>query len=332
MSNTAHIAIDAMGGDLGPRLCVPASQKFLLQHPDAAISLVGDRNDILPCLHSSLPDVNVIHAPQTVEMAEKPSVALRHKTDSSMAVAIRQVADEQAGACVSAGNTGALMAFGLRYLGTLAGIERPAICKALPMEGGGLCWILDLGATVECSADQLLQYAKMGCVIAHQHGISQPRIGLLNVGAEAKKGRELQQQAAHLLVQEFSEQYVGFVEGGDIFRGVVEVVVCDGFTGNTVLKASEGVANLLQKSLSMRFQKSFGARLAGFVAAPIIDAWRQDFNLSRFNGAMFLGLRGVLVKSHGAATEEGFIAAINVAYEQLLNCTVSSIARGLNVR
>lgn len=330
MSNKFHIAVDAMGGDLGPRLCVPASQKFLRDHPDVQITLVGDEAKIKHHLIDGLPRIYTLHTNSVVEMSEKPSSALRRKSDSSMAQAIRLLSDGHVQACVSAGNTGALMAFGLKMLGTLDGVQRPAICKALPANGGD-CWVLDLGAELDCSAEQLLQYAQMANVIAINNNSPPPRIGLLNVGAEAQKGRSLQQEASVLLKREFGDAYIGFVEGGDIFRGGVDIVVCDGFTGNVLLKVSEGAAELLQSSLDRVFKTSIMARLIGILARPLLLSWRREYDACRFNGALFLGFTKVLVKSHGDASEEGFISAISVAYRQLLNQSVNKIQHGMHV-
>ncbi len=330
MSDKIHIAVDAMGGDLGPRLCVSASQKFLLAHPDVNITLVGDRQLIEHSIQHGLPHIDIQHAETVVDMAERPSTALRYKHNSSMAEAINLVAENRAHACVSAGNTGALMAFGLRLLGTLDGIHRPAICKALPSEHGH-CWVLDLGASLDCSAEQLLQFGEMAWILVNSGSAKIPRVGLLNVGVEAQKGRDLQRQAAELFEREFASAYVGFVEAGDIYRGGVDIVVCDGFSGNVLLKASEGATEFLQKSLDNSFNKSVFTRLLGKLAQPVMQSWRREYNLARFNGALFLGLTKVLVKSHGAASEEGFMASIAVAYEQVCAGTIAHIQSGFHI-
>lgn len=248
-------------------------------------------------------------------MTERPGTALRHKRESSMALAIKMVATGEADACVSGGNTGALMAFGLHMLGTMPGIERPAICKAVPGKDG-VCWVLDLGANLECSAEHLRQFACMGSALAKLNGVASPRVALLNVGVENQKGRELERESAALLKTQPGMNFIGFVEGGDIYRGMADVVVCDGFTGNALLKASEGAAELLQNSLKNAFQSNIAARLAGWLARPALRSWISRYDPARLNGASLLGLSGVVVKSHGSASESGFIAALNVAREQ----------------
>lgn len=330
MPHSVHIVIDAMGGDFGPRPCVIASLKFVQAHPNCKISIVGDESLMRSFLPRGVSRVELIHAPMCVDSSEKPSAALRHKQSSSMSVAVAMVANGEAQACVSAGNTGALMAFGVRHLKMLPGIDRPAICKALPSDGQ-CCWVLDLGANIECTPIQLFQFAQMAATVARLHGVSTPRIGVLNVGSESQKGRELQQESAQLIGQHFGSQYIGFVEAGDIYRGVVDVVVCDGFTGNALLKASEGAVALLQKSLRQHFSGSGLRRILGLLVKPMLSSWRNDFEPARYNGAMFLGLAGILVKSHGSASEDGFATAILVAYEQIVHETIRSIKMGLDV-
>lgn len=318
-----------MGGDIGPRPCVYGALHFIQLFPKARLTLVGDSEQ----LHTLLPDLprqmTILPAGDSVAMADRPSVALRQKRQSSMALAIQLVADGKAQACVSAGNTGALMAFGLHLLGTMPGIERPAICKAVPTQRG-LCWVLDLGANLECSAENLLQFAQMGAALARLSGVIKPRVALLNVGSEAHKGRELQQDAARLIENLADIEFKGFVEGDDLYQGLIDVVVCDGFTGNVLLKASEGVAQLLQASLRQVFQQDLWGRFIGLLARPALSAWGKKFNPSRHNGASLLGLNGVVVKSHGAVSEPGFCAALSVAYEQVNNRIVDSIAAAVN--
>ncbi len=304
-----------MGGDSGPRLCISAALKFARLHPSVRLTLIGDR-DQLSAGSSIFPSqIKILPAEAQVKMEERPGTALRHKRESSMALAIKMVATGEADACVSGGNTGALMAFGLHLLGTVPGIERPAICKAVPGKDG-VCWVLDLGANLECSAEHLRQFACMGSALAQLNGVASPRVALLNVGVENQKGRELEQESAALLKVQPGMNFIGFVEGGDIYRGVADVVVCDGFTGNALLKASEGAAELLQNSLKNAFQSNIAGRLAGWLARPALRSWISHYDPARLNGASLLGLSGVVVKSHGGATEAGFIAALNVAREQ----------------
>lgn len=304
-----------MGGDQGPRSYVRACQKFLSCRPDVQVTLFGDSELISKCLPSVPPSgLFVQHASAHVSTSDKPGTALRTKRDSSMAMAVKQVADGAAHACVSAGNTGALMAFGLHYLNVIDGIDRPAICKAMPSIGG-CCYLLDIGANVQCSAQNLLEFAVLGTHFAQLGGIKRPRVGLLNVGTEAQKGADLQREAALCLSGDKRIHYVGFVEGGDIYRDIADVVVCDGFSGNVLLKASEGAAELMRASLKSTFNRNIWTRLSGILAYPLLSSWQSQFDPSRYNGAVFVGLDGIIVKSHGSAGEAGLVNALHVAYE-----------------
>lgn len=314
-----------MGGDSGPRPCVFGALDFLHQFPSVRLTLVGDEQQLRSFVPDTATQIAIRPTINPVVMSDRPSQALRQKRDSSMALAVQMVADGEAQACVSAGNTGALMAFGLHLLGTMAGIERPAICKAVPTKDG-VCWVLDLGANLECSADNLNQFALMGAALARLKGVQRPRVALLNVGAEAQKGRELQQEAALLVAQLRGIEFCGFVEAGDVYRGMADVVVCDGFAGNVLLKASEGAAELLQTSLKDALKKGFSGRLIGMLARPALNAWSRAYSPARLNGASFLGLKGVVVKSHGATSQAAFCSALQVAYEQAANRIVDSIA------
>lgn len=303
-----------MGGDQGPRSCVNACLKLNSSLPAVQLTLFGDRHQVAPFLPATLPHhIQFRHTSAVITMADKPAAALRHKRDSSMALAVAEVAEGRAQACVSSGNTGALMAFGMHFLRLHDGIERPPICKAMPALDG-CCYLLDIGANVRCSAENLLQYARLGTAFANSSGITRPRVGLLNVGKEAQKGAQLQRQAAELLEAAADLNYVGFVEGGDIYRGGVDVVVCDGFSGNVLLKASEGAAEFMRSSLRRAFSQNMITRLSAFFAYPLLSAWQSRFNPDRYNGAVFLGLDGVVVKSHGAAGELGVLNALHVAH------------------
>lgn len=305
-----------MGGDQGPRSCIRACLKFLSTYSNTLIILIGDRAQILPHLPYPLPTALLVeHTEQNVLMSEKPSVALRHKRASSMAVAVAMVARGRAHACVSSGNTGALMAFGLHYLQLKEGIERPAICKAMP-SSKGICYLLDIGANAQCTALNLLQFAQLGRDFAKVQGVVNPRIGLLNIGIEAQKGANLQRAAADLMSSDSTLNFIGYVEGGDIYRSIADVVVCDGFSGNILLKASEGAAELMGNSLRQAFNRHWWARLSSFLMLPILSDWRKQFDPSQYNGAQFLGLNGTIIKSHGGAGEVGFISALRVALEQ----------------
>jgi phosphate acyltransferase len=329
LSLPVHIAIDAMGGDAGPRPCVFGALDFLRQFPSVRLTLVGDEHQLRSLIPDSATHITILPASNPVVMSDRPSQALRHKGQSSMALSVQLVADGRAQACVSAGNTGALMAFGLHLLGTMHGIERPAICKAVPTKTG-VCWVLDLGANLECSAENLRQFALMGAALARLNGIRQPRVALLNVGSEAQKGRELQQEAAQLMAHLSDIQFLGFLEGDDLYGGLADVMVCDGFTGNVLLKTSEGVAALLRNSLREALHQSLLGRFAAILARPALRVWSNTYNPARLNGASFLGLKGVVVKSHGATSQSAFCAALHVAYEQAANRIVDSISAAIS--
>ena len=256
--------------------------------------------------------LHVVHASQRVEMDELPSQALRGKKDSSMRRAIDLVKAGEAAACVSAGNTGALMATGRFVLKMLSGVDRPAIAAPLPCVTGHV-YMLDLGANVASTAQQLLQFALMGSVLATAvDGVERPRIGLLNIGAEEIKGNELVKDTARLLAAS-GINYAGYIEGDGIFKGHADVVVCDGFVGNVALKSSEGVAQMIGQFLRDEFQRTPFTRLAGLIAMPVLRALRSRIDPREYNGASLLGLRGIVVKSHGSADETAFRRAIDVA-------------------
>ncbi|AYN95128.1 phosphate acyltransferase PlsX [Pseudomonas sp. LTJR-52] len=305
------IAIDAMGGDFGPRCIVPACISFLASHPAVTLILVGDPDVIQGHVgQSSFDDSRLrIHvATQAVDMAEKPSYALRNKPDSSMKVALGLVASGEADACVSAGNTGALMAFARQTLDTLPWIERPAIYTHLPVMGRQ-CVLVDLGANLDCSALNLYQFACLGAAAAKAKGIHKPRVALLNVGVEPTKGNSVVQQASILLEKCRRLNYIGFIEANALFRSEADVVVCDGFAGNVLLKGSEGLVSMLFKQLE-------GAPVfLRLLAAPLLYRLRKDMMPARHNGAGFLGLRGLVIKSHGSADEFGFQRAIEQAVQ-----------------
>ncbi len=310
------IALDAMGGDRGPCVIVPAALKVIAENPQMRLILVGDETVLNQELRArgAAPSERLVirHASQKVTMDDLPSVALRTKKDSSMRVAIDLVKSNEAGACVSAGNTGALLATARFVLKTLPGIDRPAIITALPTMRGH-SYVLDLGANIDSTAENLFQFAVMGSILASAvDGIQNPTIGLLNIGEEEIKGNEVVKAAAQLLsASEFN--YKGFVEGDDIYKGKVDVVVCDGFVGNVALKSSEGVVRMMAHFLREEFTRTPVRKLIGFLAKPILCAFRNRVDPSRYNGASLVGLRGIVVKSHGGADEQSFINAINVA-------------------
>ncbi|OGS91971.1 MAG: phosphate acyltransferase [Gallionellales bacterium GWA2_60_18] len=310
------LAIDAMGGDHGPTVTVPAAVEYLKQHPGDTIVLVG----IPDAIESELRALGVqtgvhlrIHpASEVVGMDEQPQSALRGKKDSSMRVAINLVKNGEALACVSAGNTGALMATARYVLKTIQGIDRPAIASYLPTKKGQIC-MLDLGANTDCSAEHLLQFALMGAtlVTALEHKPN-PSIGLLNIGSEDIKGNEIVKQAAELL-RASDLNFYGNVEGNDIFKGTTDVVVCDGFVGNVALKTTEGLAQMLGGFLREEFSRNAFTKLAGLLALPVLNAFKRRVDHRRYNGASFLGLKGIVVKSHGSADVLAFRCAIERA-------------------
>lgn len=312
------IALDAMGGDHGPRVVVPAAIEALSLHPELVIILVGDPTLIEPYLRQAgvlhHPRLRIQLATQVVLMDDAPALALRKKTDSSMRVALNLVKTGQAHACVSAGNTGALMATARYVLKMLPGVDRPAIVYALPTMTGHV-HVLDLGANVDCQPKDLVQFALMGSILASVvDNHPEPRVGLLNVGSEAMKGSAQVKQAAELLKECASLlHYIGFVEGDDIYKGRADVVVCDGFVGNVALKVSEGLAKLFFLSLKEAFLSSFYGKCMAFLMKPILRRLRARLDPNRHNGASLLGLRGVVIKSHGSAETMAFGMAIRVA-------------------
>ncbi len=313
------IAIDAMGGDHGAHVTVPAAVEYLRKNPNDTIVLVGLTDAIETELRKLKVSVGLhllIHAAsEVVEMDESPQAAMRNKKDSSMRVAIDLVKDGEASACVSAGNTGALMATARYVLKTLPGIDRPAIASYLPTNKGQVC-MLDLGANTDCNAEHLLQFAIMGStlVTALEHKPS-PSVGLLNIGSEDIKGNEVVKQAAQLL-RESDLNFYGNVEGNDIFKGTTDLVVCDGFVGNVALKTAEGVAKMMGGFLREGFSQNLLTKFAGLVSMPVLKAFKHKLDDRRYNGASFLGLKGIVVKSHGSADDFAFLCAIERAAEE----------------
>lgn len=302
-----------MGGDFGPAITVPAALNVLKTETNLNLILVGDQETLMHALRQYGGDVgprlSIHHASQRVEMDELPSQALRSKKDSSMRVAINLVKEGRAQACVSAGNTGALMAISRFVLKTLPGVERPAIIYALPTITGHTR-MLDLGANVDSSAEHLFQFAVMGSILCNSvDGTERPTVGLLNIGAEEIKGNEQVKQAAQLLAQS-DLNYVGFVEGDDIFKGKVDVVVCDGFVGNVALKTSEGVARMVAHYMKQEFTRNALTKFAAWVATPVLKAFKRRIDPGRYNGASFVGLQGIVIKSHGGADVRAFANAI----------------------
>ncbi|MGI1678024.1 MAG: phosphate acyltransferase PlsX [Cellvibrionaceae bacterium] len=310
-----------MGGDFGPHPVICAAQKIISLHSHVEIFIVGHQDQLSPLLESSnlskSNQIHIVHASDIVSMDDKPSTVLRQKQNSSMWKALELVKTKQVDACVSCGNTGALMAVGRYLLKAFPGIDRPAICKAIPSRKGH-CYLLDLGANINCTAEQLAQFASMGSVLASvsDNNLS-PSVGLLNIGEENIKGVEQVRLASDMLSENKMINYAGFVEGDAIYTGTVDVIVCDGFVGNIALKVSEGAATFLLESIQNRFQSSFFGRLSGWFASPVLSQWREKYNPNRHNGACFLGLQGTVIKSHGSANTQGFYHALEMAIDHV---------------
>lgn len=308
-----------MGGDHGPHVTVPAALDFRREHVDVRVILVGRREEIETELrrHGAAPGdgLRVEHATEVVAMDEPPAQAMRYKKDSSMRVAVNLVKAGEAHACVSAGNTGALMAISRFVLKTLPAIDRPAIASGVPNAMGGYTYVLDLGANVECTPEQLMQFGVMGAMLVTAvEGRERPRVGLLNIGVEDIKGNDTVKRAAELL-RASGLNYAGNVEADDIYKGSVDVVVCDGFVGNSVLKASEGVAHMIVGFLRQEFSRNPLRRLSALIALPALRALRARMDPRNYNGAGLLGLKGIVVKSHGSADRHAFVQALRRALE-----------------
>ena len=318
-----------MGGDHGPRVTVPAALDFLSAHSMTKVVLVGDSAEIKRQLSlRAVTDesrIRIQHSTEVVRMDESPASALRSKKDSSMRIAANLVKLGEADACVSAGNTGALMAISRFVLKTYPGIDRPAIVSVLPTIIGRT-YVLDLGANVDCGPEHLLQFGMMGAsLVAAVENKERPTVGLLNIGEESIKGNEVVKRAGELLSAS-GLNFIGNVEGDDIFRGKSDVVVCDGFVGNVALKSSEGLAQMLGGALKEEFSKNIYTKLAALVALPVLAAFRRRFDHRRYNGATLIGLRGIVIKSHGSADAYGFMRAIERATEEVRSNVLSRMA------
>ena len=331
------IALDAMGGDHGPPVIVPASLQILSQYPNLVLILVGKRDsleaELLRAGRSENPRLLIHEASQIVDMGEPPAVALRKKRDSSMRVAINLVKEGRAQACVSAGNTGALMANARFVLKTLPGIDRPAIVSALPSLYGHV-HVLDLGANVDSSAEDLVQFAVMGSILATAvDNKPKPRVGLLNIGTELIKGSELIKKTSELLLELGNRiNYIGFVEGDDIYKGTADVIVTDGFVGNVALKASEGLAKMMIRLAKEEFKSSWYGKMAGLIASPVLKGLMKRIDPARYNGASLLGLRGIVIKSHGNADQNSFANAIRIAILEVEKNIPEKIQNEINMR
>jgi len=309
-----------MSGDLGPRVAISASQKFVIQFPDVDLLLVGNEAQLLSLLPKTLTlheRITLVHAADVVSMHDDPLLALRQKKDSSMWMALDLLRNDDADACVSAGNTGALLAIAKFLIKTFPTIERPAICKSMPVEAGST-YLLDLGANINCPPEYLYQFALMGSVLADMSDGAAPRVALLNIGTEQQKGTDTLQAAQLLLYADDRINYVGFVEANSIFTGAVDVIVCDGFHGNIALKASEGVARFIANKISRITKMNLFYRLLSLLMLPLLNRLQQELNPSLYNGASFLGLQKTVIKSHGGADEKAFLQALAVAREQVV--------------
>ncbi|HOB65724.1 phosphate acyltransferase PlsX [Ottowia sp.] len=310
------LAVDCMGGDHGPQATLPACRQFLDQRPDAQLILVGQPAALAGFTHER---ARVVPATEVVTMDDAVEVALRKKKDSSMRVAIQRVKDGAAQAAVSAGNTGALMAIARYLLKTLDGIERPAIATQMPNAQGGATTVLDLGANVDCTAEHLLQFAVMGsALVSVLKNEDRPTVGLLNIGEEVIKGSDEIKRAGELLRAAAAAgdlNFVGNVEGNDIFKGTADIVVCDGFVGNVALKTSEGLAQMINQFLREEFSRNLLTKLCAAVSYPVLMALKRRLDHRRYNGAALLGLRGLVFKSHGSADALAFEQALARAYD-----------------
>jgi glycerol-3-phosphate acyltransferase PlsX len=334
-----RIAVDAMGGDIGPAVTIPASLAFLDGHPDAVLIVVGQ--PLVLAAHPQYAQLmaharcQMVEASEVVTMDDPIEIALRRKKNSSMRVAINQVKDGAADVAVSAGNTGALMAIARYVLKTMDGIDRPAIATQLPNAVGGATTVLDLGANVDCTEEHLLQFAVMGsALVASITNNPAPSVGLLNIGEEAIKGSEIIKKAAELLRSAANSgdlNFFGNVEGNDIFKGTTDIVVCDGFVGNVALKTSEGLASMIGSFIRAEFSRNIFTKFAAFVSYPVLTAFKNRMDHRRYNGAALLGLQGLVFKSHGSADAFAFERALNRAYDaarnQLLEKVRERIAR-----
>ena len=327
------LAVDAMGGDAGLAVTIPGALLFLRQQADVRLLMVGDEVQVrqaLEAANASMDRIQIVHAAQVVEMDEQPQSALKNKKDSSMRIAVNQVKEGLAQAAVSAGNTGALMATARFVLKTIQGIERPAIAKFIPSQNGHMTLVLDLGANVDCTPEQLVQFAVIGSELVHALYPNEgaPRVGLLNVGTEDIKGTDTVKQVFKLLSGS-KLNFVGNVEGGSIFSGDVDVVVADGFVGNIVLKTIEGAVRFMGSAIKQEFQTNLLTKLGALAAMPALKGFKNKLDPRKFNGAIFLGLRGVVIKSHGGTDAVGFSYALEEAFHEAKADSLIRIQQGV---
>ena len=327
------LAVDAMGGDAGLAVTIPGALLFLRQQADVRLLMVGDEVQVRQALEAAnapMDRIQIVHAAQVVEMDEQPQSALKNKKDSSMRIAVNQVKEGLAQAAVSAGNTGALMATARFVLKTIQGIERPAIAKFIPSQNGHMTLVLDLGANVDCTPEQLVQFAVIGSELVHAlyPNAGAPRVGLLNVGTEDIKGTDTVKQVFKLLSGS-KLNFVGNVEGGSIFSGDVDVVVADGFVGNIVLKTIEGAVRFMGSAIKQEFRANLLTKLGALAAMPALKGFKNKLDPRKFNGAIFLGLRGVVIKSHGGTDAVGFSYALEEAFHEAKADSLTRIQQGV---
>ncbi|WP_428095491.1 phosphate acyltransferase PlsX [Candidatus Thioglobus sp.] len=328
---TVKVSIDASGGDHGIPVTIKAGIKALQAFQDLQLTFVGDQSAIKAEIDKHAPSnktsnrIQIVHATEVVLMSESPAIALRKKKDSSMRVAINLVKSNEVDACVSAGNTGALMAISRFVLKTIKGIDRPAIMGRMPTMTGHT-HMLDLGANVDSSPEALLEFATMGSIAVEQtEDIKKPTVGLLNIGEEDMKGNDKIKKTAALL-KNSNLNYAGFVEGDDIYKGTVDLVVCDGFEGNIALKASEGVAAMMGYYLKRAFTRNWLTKIVALIAMPVLKDFKSSLDPGKYNGASLLGLRGIVVKSHGGADSDSFFMAISEAYVEVSANIIAKIS------
>ena len=326
-----------MGGDVGPHLAFEAACQYLKLYPTDRLVLVGQLSSLQPAWlerEKLAPELTgrlrLLNADDVVNSNDKPAFALRNRKASSMWLSLQLLAQNEVDACVSGGNTGALMAMGRHLLHCLDGIKRPAICKSVPSSTGS-AYLVDLGANIDCSAYQLLEFARMGVAMARVNGVSDPKVGLLNIGVEASKGGQVVKDAAALMARQSGINFVGFVEGDGLFGGQVDVLVCDGFVGNVAVKVSEGLVKYITSGFHETMNASVFTRLIGVLTRPLLKPWISRLNPSLHNGAVMLGLQHVVVKSHGGADLTGMINALDTARNLVVGRLPSKIQHELSV-
>ena len=333
MTNSIHLSLDAMGGDNAPQIIVDGAAQSKIRYPDVKFSFFGNKNKLLPLVSSlkTLKDSQIIHTDEIIGANQKPSIAVRKGKNSSMGLAIQSVKTGQTDAIVSAGNTGALMAMTKLFLRPIEGITRPAIAAYFPTIRGESC-MLDLGANIECDAKNLVQFAFMGQAFANiVMGVNNPTISLLNIGEEEQKGLDYIKEASQILTKLKDQiNYTGFIEGDKIAQGISDVIIADGFSGNVSLKTAEGTALLVTSYLKKALSSSLSAKIGYLFAKRAINDFKLQMDPRKYNGAVFLGLNGVAVKSHGGTDAFGFANAICVAIDMVKYNFISDLKKKIS--